>query len=360
MSRVLSFAVAMFAIGLNASAQTVPQNLYFKFNEGAGAVTANQGFPGVGNPFPSLGAAAGFGPGKFGTALTGAGTTGGANYVDTGYAMNLNGQSWTIEFWWQTATTSSTLQYLCGSNTSTSAFRIFASGVAANFIVISATGLTGVSMAATPAPGVWNHYAWAYDASVTPNTLTAYKNGAFVGSSNQTGVPVLNTGNFIVGGQSTQGGLNGFLDEFRLWTTARTAAEILASYNGELFNENILSATTTGGGVGDLTLSLTNITSTAVEGFTFISGSTPSPVGLGPVFGITPDALTWPILTWPLGVGDPLHFVVGVPGVYPASPLAVPPGALSAFAGLSFDMVSAVFAPGFALVGRSNVQRLNW
>ncbi len=353
-------AAAFLAVGSLASAQQVPQNLYFKFNEGAGPVTANQGFPGVGNPFPTLGAAAGFGPGMFGTALTGNGTTIGTNYVDTGYAMNLNGVSWTVEFWWQTATTSSTLQYLCGSNTSTSSFRIFASGSPTGFMVISAPSLTGASIPATPAPGVWNHYAWVYDASVMPNTLTGYKNGLPASSSVQAGVPTLNTGNFMIGGQSTQAGLNGFMDEYRLWANARTAAQILASYNGELFNENILSATTTGGGVGDLTMALTNISASAVEGFTFITSTTPTAVGLGPVFGITPDALTWPILTWPLGVGDPLHFVVGAPGVYPAAPLVVGPGALSVFTGSSFDMVSVVFAPGFVLAGLSNVQRLNW
>jgi hypothetical protein len=165
----------------------------------------------------------------------------------------------------------------------------------------------------------------------------------------------------MVGSQLTgSNGLAGMMDEFRLWNVARTPAEILASYNGELFDENIFVATTTGGGVGDLSLSLTAINTTAVEGFTFIS-ATPAPfVGGGPLLGIIPDALTWPILSLPPSVGNPLHFLVGIPGVYPDVPFVVPAGSLSFLAGQTYEMVTMLLGPGLTWAGRSDVQRLVW
>jgi hypothetical protein len=357
--RTLTF-LAFCAASPAALAQTnVPDLLYFKFNEGAGTTTLNEASPGVGTPNPTLGSAAGFGGGSFGSALTGSGATGGANYVDTGWPMNLNGMSWTIEFWWQTATTSSTLQYMCGSNTSSSAFRIFASGVAANFIVISAPGLTGASIAATPAPGVWNHYAWVYDASVTPNTLTGYKNGAPASSSVQSGTPTLNTGNFIVGGQATQAGLNGLMDEFRLWGSARTAAEIAAAYNVELFDTNRLAVTQSGPGVGDLSISLVDIVPAAIEGWTLISLDTTHPAGSGPLLGIYPDYGTWLLFTGtPVADGNPIHFPVpSTLGGFPTAPYALPPGAVSFLAGTSADFVVMLVDAGFTYAGKSNAVR---
>lgn len=352
---------ALFVFAPASLAQsTFPDLLYYKFNEGAGTTTANEASPGVGNAVSTLGSAAGFGAGQFGSGLSGTGATGGANYVDTGWAMNLNGMSWTVEFWWQTATTSSTLQYLCGSNTSSSAFRIFASGVAANFIVISAPSLTGASIAATPAPGVWNHYAWVYDASVTPNTLTGYKNGLPASSSVQAAAPTLNTGNFMIGGQSTQGGLNGLLDEFRLWGRARTAAEIAASYNAELFDFNILSVTQSGPGVGDLSIGLSNLVPSAIEGWTLISFDVSHPAGTGPLLGIYPDYGTWLLFTGtPVADGNPIHFPVpSTLGGFPTTPYALPPGAVGFLAGTSADFVVMLVDAGFTYAGKSNAVRI--
>ena len=357
-TRPLMLAV-LFAAAPAALAQSnFPDLMYFKFNEGAGTTTANEATPGVGNANPTLGSAAGFGTGMFGSALSGNGATGGGNYVNTGWPMNLNGMSWTLEFWYQTLTTSTTLQYYCGSDTSTSAFRVFASGSGTGSMVISGTGLTTLTFPATTAVGTWHHYAWVYDASVTPNTLTAYKDGVLIGSNTQT-APTLNTGNFIVGGQSTQGGLNGVMDDFRLWGRARTATEIAAAYNVELFNTNRLAVTQSGPGVGDLSISLVDIVPAAIEGWTLISFDTTHPAGSGPLLGIYPDYGTWLLFTGtPVADGNPIHFTVpSLFGGFPTAPYALPPGSVNFLAGTSADFVVMLVDAGFAYTGKSNAVR---
>lgn len=124
---------------------------------------------------------------------------------------------------------------------------------------------------------------------------------------------------------------------------------------------NLLTATTTGSGAGDLFLSLTLIDPLATEGWCLLSTDTSHPVGTGPLLSLWPDALTWSILSsQPLAAGNPLHFPVGIPGVFPDTAIALPPGALSAFAGTSWDVVGVLVAPGYVYVGRSNTRRLNW
>ncbi|HYC78853.1 MAG TPA: LamG domain-containing protein [Planctomycetota bacterium] len=359
MRQLLTAVLPALVIG-SVFAQTVPQSLYYKLNEGSGTLTLNEASPGVGTPTATLGAALSFGTGQLGGGLVGSGLSGFANYLDTGYAMNLNGQSWTIEFWWSPNGLGST-QYLCGSNFGSSAFRIFASPTAGNNVVCSGTGLTTSNMGGVvPAPNTWVHVAYVFDASTTPATLKGYANGVLSATATQTGTPTLNQGNLIVGASSTQQGLQGRLDEFRLWNVARTQAEILANMNVELFNENILTVVTSGGGVGDLFVSLTSLSQNAVEGFTFVTSSTPLPLATGPFFGIVPDGLTWPILTMPAAPGNPLHFLVGFPGLYPDQALMLPAGSLSVFSGQTWDFVTAVFGPGASYLGRSNVQRITW
>lgn len=359
MKRTLRLAALVLVSASLALGQTVPQGIYYKFNEGVGTTTANLASPGVGNAFGNIIGGLNWGPGKFGGGLVGTGLPGNANYIDTGYAMNLNGVSWTIEFWWATPPSGST-QYVCGSNSATSSFRIFSSSIAGNNFVLSGNGMTtSIINAIVPPIGTWVHIAYVFNASTS--TLYGYANGSLAVTTAQAGIPVLNAGTFVVAAATTQAGLTGSMDEFRLWLTARTAAEIQASYNTELFNVNLLSALTSGGGAGDLNLSLTLIDPAATEGYTLVSAATTAPVGTGPFFGIWPDGLTWAAIDTPIGVGNPLHFFTGFPGVYPSGNFFVPAGPpLSAFGGLTFDFSAVLLGPGFTYVGKSNVSRLTW
>ena len=120
------------------------------------------------------------------------------------------------------------------------------------------------------------------------------------------------------------------------------------------------SAVTTGGGTGDLTLSLINVPAAVSEGFTLVTASTMGGVGSGPFFGIWPDGVTFSGIGSPAAVGNPLHFVAGVPGVYPDAPFAVPAGTLSFLGGQVWDAVVVGLAPGLVYINRTNAVRLNW
>jgi PKD repeat protein len=123
----------------------------------------------------------------------------------------------------------------------------------------------------------------------------------------------------------------------------------------------IFDAFTTGGGVGDLTL--TGIPSyggpTAVQGFTLVSFTPAGVLGGGPMLGIQPDALTWPIFGMAAGVGNPLHYVV-TPGFYPEVPFVVFPGALSGFVGITADFVQVGLTAGYGFVFVSNCDRITF
>lgn len=129
----------------------------------------------------------------------------------------------------------------------------------------------------------------------------------------------------------------------------------------EVTINNLLAATTTGGGAGDLFLSLTLVDPAATEGWCLVSGDTSHPIGAGPFFGLWPDAFTWSLITsQPMIPGNPLHFPTGIGGVFPDTAIVLPPGALSSLAGVTWDIAAVLIGPGFTYVGRSNTARLAW
>ena len=356
--------VAWAALASSLSAQVVPQLLYYRFNEGAGTTTVNSAVPGAGTPTANLvGAGASFGTGKFGTGLTCTGLTGTNQNVATGYDMSgLVGQSWTLEFWINPNATTTTVNYIFGIPAG-SAFRCFTPAIPGTGNVnLTGTGITSVATSGVlTTAGVWKHIAYVYNASTSPPTITPYVDGAAAGAPvNQTTTSSM-SGLLTIGSQLTgSSGLNGTMDEFRLWGVARTAAEIAASFNSEVYPYNVFTATTSGGGVGDISLSLTAISPGAVEGFMLATSVAPGFPGSGPFFGIWPSAETWLFIGTPLTPGHPLHFPVGVPGVFPDTGFAVPPGTLSGLGGQTWDLVVVVAGPGLSYLGHSSVQRMLW
>lgn len=94
--------------------------------------------------------------------------------------------------------------------------------------------------------GTWNHWAIVYIAAA--GTADVYKNGAFV--FQRTGFPtsIPDNGNtFCIDNSGTtcaaNDGVDALMDDVRIWSVARTEAQILANYNCELIgNEANLNA----------------------------------------------------------------------------------------------------------------------
>jgi hypothetical protein len=124
--------------------------------------------------------------------------------------------------------------------------------------------------------------------------------------------------------------------------------------------DNLLVAATTGGGAGDLSLTLSMITAGAVEGYTLPTATAIGAVGSGPFFGIWPSSITFDVIAIPAAVGNPLHFIVGVPGVFPDVPFSVPSPALAFLAGQTWDIVAVILGPGLTYLGKSSPSRLVW
>ncbi len=145
-------------------------------------------------------------------------------------------------------------------------------------------------------------------------------------------------------------------------TDASNPSSTVTKFNHITVTQFKFDLATTGGGVGDLTVTPvpTSCGSAvgSVLGYTFLSFTPATPVGLGPFFGITPDAVFFLFLSVPLGVGNPTAFIIA-PGFFPdAGPLALPAGTLAAFAGATMDAVQVFLGPASNLVHYSNTDRV--
>ncbi|MCB9934610.1 MAG: putative Ig domain-containing protein [Planctomycetes bacterium] len=228
----VKWALPLFLIAVMGAAvlrAQYPDVLYYKFNEGTGSTVANDANPGQGaNP-------ATFTPAPIWNTATpplGAASRGAAASVaPTGYSHNTTG-SFTIEFWM--IGTSGTFGYLCG-DPGAGNFRIFAAGAAgAANITLRGGGFTNINLN-NANDGSWHHVAFVYDAGA--GTMTAYLDG--VQSAQNVAQTGTGTGSGFFAGNnqaSTTQAFLGDMDEFRLWSVARTGAEIAANMNTELTN----------------------------------------------------------------------------------------------------------------------------
>jgi hypothetical protein len=200
---------------------------------------------------------------------------------------------------------------------------------------------------------------FVYDALVP--AIYGYLDSALVTTVPQSPLNINGTAPFRVGGYTTSSWSGGaILDEFRVYSYALYAAQVAGGVNTELYDFNTLTVAQSGPGVGDLSIALTSLSPTAVEGWTLITFATAGMLGAGPLFGITPDAGTWALFTTsPLTDSSPFHFPVpSAFGGYPNTPFTLPAGTLNFLAGTSADFVVFLVQPGFVYDGRSNVSRI--
>ncbi|RFC54075.1 LamG-like jellyroll fold domain-containing protein [Brumimicrobium aurantiacum] len=239
----------------------VPEILYYKFDQSGTMVTnhANPGSSGSGTINGSLSQS---GIGQFGSALEGSGVSGTTNYINTNYSTSLTGD-WTISFWVNMNEPSGT-RYIFGDATAGS-FRCFAGGVApTDGLVLRGTGWTDLEIPNVLGVTGGSVVTITYTASTGMSEV--FVDGVSVNSEVQSTNLTISGSNFSVGsyGGSSNTGLDGQMDEFRLYNRALSVAEISSTYNQTL-PLNIVCGVITN-------TSFSNVTATSFD-FTWDHGS---------------------------------------------------------------------------------------
>lgn len=149
-----------------------------------------------------------------------------------------------------------------------------------------------------------------------------------------------------------------------------TANQADSSFESSLFVDNFrfvdpvatfnLTATTTGGGVGDVALDIANVPPLTSNVLLLIS-ATPAFAGLGtgPAFGLVPDSLFFATLFEPVQNFSVLHFPAAF-SPFAAGPLAFPAGTITGVNGQTWEATALAYNPVMGLVGQTNFQALVW
>jgi len=215
---------------VNAEPYPVPDLIYYKFkNNPTSTATPNFAIPGVGaNPAPFTTYNTLIPGGQFDSCLNGTGLS--TSGIYSGWLTDLGAGSWTISTWLNSLPNNSTIYYLFGETNST--LRAFLSGVAGvGNIMLRGTGITEVLVTGvSPGPTVVH---FVYDSASA--TIKAYKNGVLSATVPQSAPLNLSAGSgFRVGGYGSNAGLNGKMDEFRVYRRALSPAEVLGTWNVDL------------------------------------------------------------------------------------------------------------------------------
>ena len=207
---------------------TLPDLIYYKFkNNPSPTLTPNYAVPGVGtNPAPltTLTMTSG---GQFDSCLSGVATA--SAKIMTGYNLSTGTSSFTISMWLNNLVTPASTRYLFGDVGLS--FRCFVGGVApTGGAVLRGTGVIDVPINNIfPGPTVVHI---VYDSALS--NVKVYKNGILDNTVAQTLFNFTTGTGFSVGGYSSSAGLEGLMDEFRLYKRALGQAEITATWNQDI------------------------------------------------------------------------------------------------------------------------------
>ena len=263
----------------NAQAPT-PDVLHYKFDGVGSSITNYASSPPSGTATGTIiGAQTQTGSVNCINALVGTSGASTTDYVNTGWAPNISG-SWTISFWTSNITPSTTLFYIFG-DVNSSSLRCFTNGVAGANNWILRGGFTDVLLngAATTTP---NLVTFVYDQ--TAANIIGYINAVPSVTVAQTAAPLTGTGPFKVGGYSSSTGLNagGLMGDFRIYSSALSAAQVLSIYNYNatpavsISGTNILCAGAT-----------TSLTASGANFYSWSSGETTAIAALSPTINTT-------------------------------------------------------------------------
>ena len=215
---------SLFTIFAKAQAP-IPEILYYRFN-GTGTIVLNEAslVTAATDTAYIMGGLTQGPSGQCGNALIGTGASSTNDYVNTGWATNLTGTSWTISFWTNNVPSTTTTQYILG-DVNAGGFRVFTGGVAGAGNWILRGGFTDVFANGGASTGP-TMTTFVYD--MPNNEIRSYVNGVLSSAVAQTSVAISGSGPFKVGGYSSNNSLpsGSFMDEFRLYNRALTVAEI--------------------------------------------------------------------------------------------------------------------------------------
>lgn len=221
---LLALFVLNAAILWSQTAPT-PELLHYRF-DGTGTNVPNlASAPPVGTATAIItGALTQGADGQCGGALIGTGTSSAGDFVNTQWATNLDGTSWTISFWTNNVPSTTSTQYILG-DLNAGQIRVFTGGVAGpgNWILRGALTDTYAYGAAAPGPTMTT---FVYD--MPNNQIRSYVNGVLDQTVAQGSVSVNGSGPFKVGGYASSSNLpsGSLMDEFRLYNRALSQAEI--------------------------------------------------------------------------------------------------------------------------------------
>lgn len=208
--------------------KNMPELLHYNFDIPGTTVVNNALYTVGDNPATIIGSGLSIGgEGLSGLGLKGSGANSATSIINTGWHTDLDG-SFTIAFWTSDITPSSTLWYIWG-DPGAGSLRCFTNGPAGsgNWLVRGG-GLPELHVygGAGTEPNmihiVYDSDSATYSAyvdSVMVNSITAPQNNTISGTG------------FTIGGYTSNSGLSGLMDEFRIYNRALSETEIQASLN---------------------------------------------------------------------------------------------------------------------------------
>ena len=229
---LLLLAFFAFALGFqDAFAQgTVPEILYYKFDQTGTAVTNEASAPPAGTATGTImGGLTQGDVGLCGTGLIGVGASSGSNFVETGWNTNLGTSPWTIAFWIDDMPNTTTLYYQFGDN-SAGGFRCFNNGVAGANNFMLRGPMTDVPCTGCAPIGAPSMVVFVYDP--VAGNITSYHDGVLNTVVAQGALNISGT-QFKVGGYSSSTGIGAgqVMDEFRFYDRALDAQEVFDTYD---------------------------------------------------------------------------------------------------------------------------------
>ncbi len=224
-----AFTFVLISADMMAQQGTVPEILYYKFDQTGSSVTNSASNPPVGAATGTIvGGQTQGSTGLCGGALIGTGGSGTVDYVSTGWNTTLGNSAWTIAFWINNLPNNTTLHYQFGDPGAAS-FRCFNNGVAGAGNFMLRGPVTDVTCTGCAPSGVPSMSTFVYDPTL--GNIKAYHDGVLVNTVAQ-GVLNINGSGFSVGGTSGTGmGSGQLMDEFRFYDRALSATEVFDTYN---------------------------------------------------------------------------------------------------------------------------------